>query len=209
MNRNFMTEFFYNHECGTTLSGNTILKHHFNFGTHYVPTKFGRSTLRRADYITITDAYMSSAQRNHILLLYPLHHQSIQLTLNDTVYSLQPDMLSAFLLPIETSIILTNICDTNLPNHILLFECDTHIIPEIAAPYTIAENTDETTIHITAFNGLYDFNPQAKPFFGFVLNGTLTTDKTELNACDGFYTTKPIETMGNAKILSFSMPLPL
>jgi hypothetical protein len=199
-----MIELFLQQECGVTYNNDTVLKHHFTFATHYVPTKFGRSTLRRADYITLNDKYISTAERNHIMLLYPLS-DGISVSLNDTVYVLKKNHLASFVLPQGTIIKLLSIESSD----ILLFECDIFETPESVTMFEIADTSYQTKINILDSDTLSDINSDQKPFFGFILSGDLILEKTKISAYDGFYITHPIQIMGNAKILTFTMPIPL
>ncbi len=200
-----MTEFFYNHECGITHDNHTVLKHHFTFGTYYAPTKFGRSTLRRVDYITLDTVYSYKAERNYILLLYPLSTEALSVTLNDISYDLQPCQLARFVIPKGTLIALT----TNTTHDILLFECDILTAPEKIIALDTPETTYETNITILNINDNHTINLENKPFFGFILDGDCLINTNQLNAYDGFYTDKTIDIVGNGKILTFSMPIPL
>ena len=200
-----MTEFFLNQECGITQYHDTVLKHHFTFGTHYEPTKFGRSTLRRADYISLKNNYTASAERNYILLLYPLTDNDIYLKLNDTEYTLEKNQLSSFILPRGTAIYLSS----NIPSDILLFECDIFQSPPEIMVFDILDKSYDTDIQVISIYDNITFNPQNKPFFGFILDGNVMIDTEKLTAYEGFYHDKPVSLIGNAKILSFSMPVPL
>ncbi len=199
-----MIELFLQQECGVTYHNHTVLKHHFTFGTHYVPTKFGRSTLRRADYITLNDDYISTAERNHIILLYPLS-DGINLSLNDRVYNVQKNHLAGFVLPEGTTIKLLN---TQLSD-VLLFECDIFETPDCVIVFEPADASYHTTINILELDAVSDINTEQKPFFGFILSGDLTLENTHISAYDGFYITHALQVMGNAKILTFCMPVPL
>ncbi len=199
-----MIELFLQQECGVTYHNHTVLKHHFTFGTHYVPTKFGRSTLRRADYITVNSDYISTAERNHIFLLYPLS-DGINLLLNDTVYILEKNHLAGFVLPQGTHIKLVS----TQCSDILLFECDILKTPDSVSVFNLADVSYQTTINILELQEVSDMNSEKKPFFGFILSGDLTLENTQISAYDGFYTPHALQLVGNAKILTFCMPVPL
>ena len=200
-----MTEFFLNQECGETQYHDTVLKHHFTFGTYYAPTKFGRSTLRRADYIFLNNNYLSTAERNHLFLIYPLQ-DGITLTLNDTEYAVRKNQLSSFVLPQGTRI---NLGSSN-PSTILLFECDIlKVTPEAVIPFDLSDTSYHTDINVFECDDMADINNDNKHFFGFILHGNVTIDAITINTYDGFFGDKPMKITGNAKILTFSMPIPL
>lgn len=199
-----MIELFLQQECGVTYHNDTVLKHHFTFGTHYVPTKFGRSTLRRADYIILNNEYVATAERNHIFLVYPLS-DSIDLSLNDTVYILQKNHLAGFVLPQGTHIKLSS----TKTSDVLVFECDIFKIPASVSVFDLTDASYQTTISILELQELSEINSEKKPFFGLVLSGDLTLEKTKFSAYDGFYTTDSVQGIGNSKILTFCMPVPL
>jgi hypothetical protein len=203
-----MTEFFYHQHTGETHNNQNVFKHHFTFGDYYQPTKFGRSTLRRADYITLHNDYNMIAQRDYVLLLYPL--QDIDLTLNDVHYPIVHNQLSAFVIPKDTHITIKLCTDT--PSNLLLCECDIAHKPETVIAFDFNNTDFSTQIKIidTVDNiDTYHANPDNKPFFGLILQGNAMINDTKLGFYDGFYTNTLLEITGNAKIVTFTMPVPL
>ena len=200
-----MTEFFYHQNTGETHHNGTVLKHHFTFGDYYQPTKFGRSTLRRADYITLHNDYNIVAQRDYVLLLYPL--QDIDLTLNDVHSPLVNNQLSAFVIPKDTHITIKLRADS--PSTLLLCECDITHKPETVIAFDFNNTDFPTQINLVENIDTYHANPDNKPFFGIILQGDAMINDTKLGFYDGFYTDTLLKIMGDAKIVTFTMPVPL
>ncbi|MFT6073052.1 MAG: hypothetical protein ACJARD_000421 [Alphaproteobacteria bacterium] len=200
-------EFFYHAQCPVSNLDTATLRHHFNFSTHYMPTKFGRSTLRRADYITLNTSYEFCAPRAFVMVLYP--YADVKLTLNNTEYPLKSQQSTLFLIPEGTQI---HVSSTPAKADFVLFEYDMLVDPLTFVDHMVYDcysEADKTRIDTLTIQSEYITDPNHKPFFAYILEGSLKVNDTKLAMHDAFYYQKPITLIGNAKILTFSMPIPL
>lgn len=203
-----MTEFFYNHECGITYYNQTVLKHHFSYSSYYEPTKFGRSTLRRADYIHLKPDYVMTTPRNYLMVFYALDEMvGLNLVYNDktVAYNISKYELLVLSLPQQTIITLKTLTEAN----IMLFACDISEAPNDIELFDIQNTNHETILTISDISGSCELQTNDKPYFSFILDGDIDIKSTKLKSYDAFYDTKTITLAGKAKILNFSMPVPL
>lgn len=200
-----MTEFFNALHTGQTTHNDCVLKHHFTFGEYYEPTKFGRSTLRRADYITLNHLYEMSAHRDYVLVLYPLSDTT--LSLDDALFFLKANSIYGFIIPKATKIILSS---EVTEAKIILCECDTNTLPSpTITPFDFEGTDTQNIIQSLTISQTHSVNCDNKPFFGLVLEGDFIINDKKIGFYDGFYTDNQIDIQGNGKILTFTMPIPL
>lgn len=178
-----MTEFFYVTDCGHSSHNQTTVKHHFTFGTHYEPTKLGRSTLRRLDHITLNIEYETQIYKSQTLYIYAF--DAVSLKINDNTHSISANSLMHFDVSENDKIYLKSETQTDL----VLAACD----PDPANKIQILDITSET-------------ETPNNPFFGYVLEGQVEIDTKILEPFNGFYTKSQTSYKGTGKILTFSMP---
>jgi|GEM_PF-5279693 len=185
---------FFNFDAGSkTTLDDTTLKHHFNFGTYYQPTKFGRSTLRRADYIVMHQQYHYVAKRHFTLSIYS--KSVLTLSINAEIYTINPCEYYAFAITEETEIIF----QTDHPNaEFLLFEYDDTL-----------EASTQTQGEIIHIDKEYLYAPLKKPHFAIIVSGIIEVSDRKLCLHDAFYTQDSNTLYGNGSLISFSMPIPI